>query len=69
MSNAKELLQELRELVNKIDGIADEIIYITEEIEEEDHLAINHLNYSELIEMGETVQETVTNLQEAQGWI
>ena len=69
MSKAKELLQELRELVNKIDGIADEIIYITEEIEEEDHQAINHLNYSELIEMGETVQETVTNLQEAQGWI
>ena len=69
MNNAKELLQQLREIVSKIDGIADEIMYLTNEIDNEDASIIDYLNYSELIEMGETVQETVTNLQEAQGWI
>lgn len=69
MNKAEELLQELRGLVNKIDEIADEIIYLTEEIEDEDQQKIDYLNYSELIEMGENVQEVVTNLQEAQGWI
>lgn len=69
MSKAEELLQVLRGLVSKIDGMADEIMYLTNEIDNEDASIIDYQNYSELIEMGESVQETVTNLQEAQGWI
>ena len=69
MSNAKELLQELREIVSKIDGMAEEIMYLTNEIDNEDASIIDYQNYSELIEMGESVQETVTNFQEAQNWI
>lgn len=69
MSKAEELLQDLRGLVSKIDGMADEIMHLANEIEDENQQTINYLNYSELIDMGEIVQETVTNLQEAQGWI
>lgn len=64
MANAKELMEELRTILSKIDGMADEVIELANEIDE-----IDYQNYSELIDMGEQIQETVTNFQEAQGWI
>ncbi len=69
MSEAEELLQELRKAVNKIDELAYEVNELTYEIEGKDSDLIDLSDVRSLMDMADNVNEVVTDFQESQGWI